>query len=70
MPTATRLRDHITGGVVTIVALILVAILTGAWSAKESTSAHTADVQAIRSDVQRLKDVICLDHPNAPQCKP
>lgn len=63
--------NMIAGGVIgTILGPLVFALLTGGWSAKESVAAHTADVVAIRAEVQRIKDVVCLDHQDAPQCKP
>lgn len=57
------------GGIATVVALILVAIITGAWSIKENVADHKADIQAVRADIRRVLDVVCLDKPSAPQCK-
>lgn len=64
-----RVFDAIVGAVVAVVLTATLTLLTGAWSGKESVSAHSADVQDIRAAVQRIRDVVCLDHPNAPQCK-
>jgi len=64
-----RLVDAVVGGVVTVLATALLAFATGAWSGKESVDHHNADIAAIRAEVQRIRDVVCLDHPVAPQCK-
>jgi hypothetical protein len=42
-----------------LAAPILVALLMGAWASKESVRDHDADIAAIRTDVQRIIDVLC-----------
>jgi len=64
-----RVFDAIVGAVVAVVLTATLTLVTGAWSGKESVAAHSADVAAIRSEVQRIRDLICLDHSSAPQCK-
>lgn len=42
---------------------IIVAVLVGAWTSKESAADHNADVARIESSVQRILDVVCADQP-------
>jgi hypothetical protein len=67
---AKTFRDLVLGGIITLVCSLLLMVLTGAWGGKESAADHKADVQALRADIRRVLDVLCTDHPNAPQCKP
>lgn len=64
----TRYRDHVVSAVATLLGSVLLLILTGAWSSKESVVDHQADMQTIRAWQQRVLDVVCLDHPQARQC--
>ena len=71
------IRDAAVGACATVIVLIAMAILTGAWSSKESTDDHKTDntlirteIIGLRSDIQRIRDLICVDKPSAPQCRP
>lgn len=64
-----RLVDAVVGGIVTVFLTGLLAFFTGAWSGKESVDHHNADIAAIRAEVQRIRDVVCLGHMDVPQCK-
>jgi hypothetical protein len=70
----TKFQENVWSAVVgSIVSTVLIgglALFTGAWSGKESAADHRSDVQALRSDIRRVLDVVCVDHPSAPQCKP
>lgn len=51
---------RITGSVFLALATpILIALLVGAWSSKESVADHNADIARISADVQRILDVVC-----------
>ncbi len=45
------------------------ALLLGAWSSKESVEAHNRDIAALRTDIQRVLDVVCEDRPTARACR-
>lgn len=63
---------RVTGAILlAIAAPIIVAILVGAWSSKESVQDHNADVARIEQSVQRILDVVCDSRPQpARACKP
>lgn len=57
--------------VLSLVTVFLIWLLTTAWTAKEDATHHEADIQAVRGDIQRVLDVVCLSAPQAArQCKP
>lgn len=60
--TATDAKNfaRATGAILlAIAAPIIVAVLVGAWTSKESTADHNADIARIESNVQRILDVVC-----------
>lgn len=60
--TATEAKAlvRVAGGILAAIAApILLALLVGAWSGKESTDHHNADIARISTDVQRILDVVC-----------
>lgn len=62
--TAKDAKDfaRVTGAILlAIAAPIIVAVLVGAWTSKESASDHNADIARIESSVQRILDVVCAD---------
>lgn len=63
------IRDAVVGGAITLLGSIALMLATGAWASKENASDHRADIAAVRSEVRRVLDVVCLDHPAAPQCQ-
>lgn len=67
--TQANVRSAIVGGIISLAVAITLMVLTGAWSAKENVADHKADIQAIHSDVQRILDLLCPDHPTANQCR-
>lgn len=59
--TEAKALARITGSVVLALATpILIALVVGAWSSKESVADHNRDVDAIHQDVQRILDVVCI----------
>lgn len=67
------------GGIASAIGIGLLAVLTGAWSGKETTADHRADIVAVRSErfadsasldkkITRILDIVCTDHPTAQQC--
>lgn len=71
--TAKDAKDfaRVTGAILlAIAAPIIVAILVGAWTSKESAADHNADIARISSDVQRILDVVCADKQGARACVP
>lgn len=68
-PSKDSLTAAIVGGCVSLIGALIFAALTGAWGGKESASDHRNDILTLRADIRRLKDVVCLDHPRAPQCE-
>jgi hypothetical protein len=65
----TSMRDAAIGGLVTLIGSLILAIATGAWAAKENAADHKADIAAVRAELRRILDVVCLDKPQAPQCR-
>lgn len=69
MPQGTTIRDAALGGCITLIGSLVLMLATGAWTAKENAVDHRADVAAVRAEIRRVLDVVCLDHPAAPQCR-
>lgn len=58
--TEAKALARITGSVFLALATpILIALLVGAWSSKESVDDHNKDMARISTDVQRIIDVVC-----------
>jgi len=68
------------GALVILVGNVVFLLLTGGWGAKEAVTEHKADIQVVRSEqkeatlellaaIQRLKDAVCVDHKDVPQCR-
>ena len=68
MAQGSRVGDAVVGGIVTLIGSAILVLATGAWTAKENVSDHRADIQAIRAELRRVRDVVCLGHKDAPQC--
>lgn len=54
---------------ITVGGAVILLVLTGAWSSKENAADHRADIDAVRGDIQRVLDVVCMDKPTARPCK-
>ena len=67
--TQAHIRSAAVGGLITLIGSALLMILTGAWASKEDVAEHKSDVQAIHADVLRIRDLVCMDHPTATQCR-
>lgn len=63
-PAASASTTAITRLLVTLVGASLIALGTIAWSSK----ADKADVDALRHDLRRVLDLLCIDRPAVPQC--
>lgn len=63
------IRDAAVGGFITLIGSLALMLATGAWAAKENTSDHRADIQAVNANVRRVLDLLCTDKPDAQQCK-
>lgn len=57
-------------GVITLLVALISFLASGAWAMKENADDHKSDVQALHAEVQRVLDVVCIDHPDARQCRP
>lgn len=68
LPPKNNIQAAAIGAVLTLAGTLALTILTGAWSGKESSADHNTDIHAVRADIRRVLDVVCTDHPNAPQC--
>lgn len=63
---APRFRELVINALIGIVGALVLLMLTGAWAAKETTVAHSADMVAIRRGIDslataqtRILDVLC-----------
>jgi len=68
--TRSAILTSVVATVSTMIGTIVLAIATGAWAGKENVSDHRADVERIVAKMERIRDVVCLDHRYAPQCQP
>lgn len=59
MPSKTKLIEAALTALLGVVGTIGIAVLTGAWSSKEDTVAHQADIAAVVQMTQRTLDVVC-----------
>lgn len=79
VPRPQPLGQMLLGGFIVLIGQVVFLLVTGGWGAKISVSEHRADIAAIRAEareqqmellaaIQRLKDAVCADKPEVPQC--
>lgn len=63
------IRPQLVTGVITLIISFLLLFATGAWASKETTSDHRSDIERVEGKLIRILDVVCIDHPEARQCR-
>jgi hypothetical protein len=65
----SSILSAIVGGLITITGTLFLALATGAWSSKETTADHRADIQQLDAKITRVLDAVCYGRTEISVCR-